>query len=429
MAESLSVQLHGDDVLVNDDLYISFHRTVRVPDNQHISNLPPDFGKFPLTPVSQYASKMRSDMAAKGGIFFPMYQSEAMWMNFSCSYSQNYMIKIYVGGVNVISGEPAMEGMATTLRRRTKMATVNRDSGVGRDTSLQDYIIVPGQRWLDGIAESPGRVKQFVAMPFGSGYSLESQVTGIDTAGGIQFEITPYTPPNTDRNTDDKHFQIIMDTPYPGKFSITVKYDEVIKQVKNLLYKRTKFPPHEQILTFSGKRLDDYKTLSDYNVCNQQTIYLTLRLRGGGKVNKKQHREMSIATGGATKQCIEPDYLGTEWQSNLTTVFNVQILNSIYYEAVTGKHPPTRPLSAARYARYGLPFFKLYEEPSAVHGNFASVKSIAQIDQSEDAHVTPRTVDINKAPVGIINPHGPLRPFRTAADLKNELQSVNSATF
>jgi hypothetical protein len=29
-------------------------------------------------------------------------------------------------------------------------------------------------------------------MPFGNGYSVESQVTGKDAAGGIQFEVTSY---------------------------------------------------------------------------------------------------------------------------------------------------------------------------------------------------------------------------------------------
>lgn len=30
-------------------------------------------------------------------------------------------------------------------------------------------------------------------MPFASGHSVESQITGSDTVGGLQFEITPYT--------------------------------------------------------------------------------------------------------------------------------------------------------------------------------------------------------------------------------------------
>jgi len=54
------------------------------------------------------------------------------------------------------------------------MATLlKRQNGVEKK---QDYIIVPEQPWVDGIATGPGIVKQFVAVPYGSGYSIEHQV-------------------------------------------------------------------------------------------------------------------------------------------------------------------------------------------------------------------------------------------------------------
>jgi len=59
-----------------------------------------------------------------------------MWIDFSEATRQDYMIKIYVGGVNAISGEPAVENAATKLRRQKKQA---------KGSSLQDYIVVPGQ--------------------------------------------------------------------------------------------------------------------------------------------------------------------------------------------------------------------------------------------------------------------------------------------
>lgn len=55
---------------------------------------------------------------------------------------------------------------------------------------MQDYIITPDQLWLDGVASHDGRVRQFVAMPLGSGYSVEAQVTGEEVVGGLQFEVT-----------------------------------------------------------------------------------------------------------------------------------------------------------------------------------------------------------------------------------------------
>lgn len=92
-----------NSVETNNDLEISFRRTVRVPDNQQVSALPPDLDTFPLEPISKYATKLNPSMAAKGGLFFPMYQSEATWINFKTFSFRKCMIKIYAGGVNDVS--------------------------------------------------------------------------------------------------------------------------------------------------------------------------------------------------------------------------------------------------------------------------------------------------------------------------------------
>ena len=70
-------------------------------------------------------------------------QTEAMWFQFeNTSLNSKYAIRINVGKVNAISGLPIHEV-------------------AGR----QDYVVVPRQPWLDGIAVEPGVVRQFVAMP------------------------------------------------------------------------------------------------------------------------------------------------------------------------------------------------------------------------------------------------------------------------
>ena len=74
MADPLSVKLKHDRIIINDDLRISFRRTVRVPDNEQISHLPPDLGAFPLKQVDDYMTTIGAEMAAKGGVFFPMYR-------------------------------------------------------------------------------------------------------------------------------------------------------------------------------------------------------------------------------------------------------------------------------------------------------------------------------------------------------------------
>lgn len=130
------------------------------------------------------------------------------------------MIKIYVGGVNAISGEPALEDAATKLRRITRLSgSLHAYSPTPEPLSpLQDYIVVPDQSWIDGIADSNGTVRQFVAMPFDSGYSVESQITGQDSTGDIQFEVTPY------REYVAPSYQPLAPMPEPCSFYVDVKY-------------------------------------------------------------------------------------------------------------------------------------------------------------------------------------------------------------
>jgi hypothetical protein len=90
-------------------LSISFHRTLRVPETGKVNDLPPDLGKFPLFNVANYANRMPGNMAKKGGICMPLFQREAMWIAFKYSRSlenvPQYAIKVFVGGVNAISGK------------------------------------------------------------------------------------------------------------------------------------------------------------------------------------------------------------------------------------------------------------------------------------------------------------------------------------
>jgi hypothetical protein len=57
----------------NQKLRISFRRTIKVPDNDGSSLLPPDLGAFPLYSVGALEKKLPQSMAAKGGILFPMH--------------------------------------------------------------------------------------------------------------------------------------------------------------------------------------------------------------------------------------------------------------------------------------------------------------------------------------------------------------------
>ena len=226
----LNVKLKGNDVcsgLANtvflgrdeeNQLAIRLRRTLRMPVDGKIHNLPPGLGSFPLFNVDEYKTQLPPRISALGGIFFPMYrrsfhpallipltllEREAMWISFTCQ--NKFVVRPFLGGVNGISGESMVGNMTSLIRKLNNLSP------------KQDYLILPDQPWLDGVAASPGQVKQFVAVPMpplenreekhyvhesrqGSsslqsfdliGKSVEFQITGKEEVGGIQLEIIP----------------------------------------------------------------------------------------------------------------------------------------------------------------------------------------------------------------------------------------------
>jgi hypothetical protein len=97
-----------------------------------------------------------------------------------------FAVKVLLGGINAISGEPIIETFATALRRARL---------INEQKSIQDYAVIDpanhSQLWLDGIAKQNGTVTQFVAISTSSSYSVEAQIANADAIGGIQIMVTP----------------------------------------------------------------------------------------------------------------------------------------------------------------------------------------------------------------------------------------------
>jgi len=140
---------------------ITFHRTLRVPDDGNEYPLPAGLGRFPLRSVQSRLGN---------ALCLPMYSSEAMWMSFSTNFP--CAVQIEAGNVNVLTGEPAGGPRRHEVQRKE-----------------QNYITW-SQPWLDGFCVKPGIVRQFVAKPLGRGQTVGEQLTG-QVSNQLTFRLYP----------------------------------------------------------------------------------------------------------------------------------------------------------------------------------------------------------------------------------------------
>lgn len=307
-------EVHEDAVL-----RVGFQRTLRIPDDGRDYLLPPGLGAFPLRHVDDFAARVPERWLRHGGVMLPMYQSEALWLHFDSRSGYPFVLKVATGKVNAVTGDAWADAVC-------------------RDP--QDYVVVPEQPWLDGHAVEKGVIRQFVAMPLGSGYSAEEQITGAAEHGGIQL------------------------VAYPMKAAAW----ERLKRKQRL----ERFAPSDIAYAAS---------LAEASV----------------------GYDMGLAPGGRMRQEIYDDpYAFEDWDLGHRSRCFVHIANSLVWRAITGENPPTVPPTAKEYTSAGLPWFDYYAEGlDALEGadKLAGMKSVAQLGKEkgdvplpENESVTPERV-------------------------------------
>lgn len=151
---------------------LSFQRTLRIPDDGKEYPLPPGLGAFRIFRARDYI-QCPEKWRKRDELFISMYQREAVWIGMRSAAWKPNVVQIGLGDINAVTGMPWS----------------NRLTG-----TPQNYLVCPPQPWLDGINAGEGRIRQFVAMPVGSGYTVEGQISTKTEAGGLRIAVYEPVP-------------------------------------------------------------------------------------------------------------------------------------------------------------------------------------------------------------------------------------------
>jgi hypothetical protein len=308
-------------------LTIAFQRTLRIPDDGRTYPLPAGLGAFPLRSLDDFPATAPASWLRRGGVVLPMYQSEALWVSFSARYP--CAVKIAAGKINAVSGA------AWTAELHSEP---------------QDYVVVPGQPWLDGFSVGEGLIRQFVAMPLGAGYSVEEQLTGRADVGGMQLQVYPLSA--------EAYYR-----------------DEVAPALPSSL--RELF----------DQFFDEY--IEKDEPCSYQRL---------PSIHRLSEESMGLGAGGKMRQEIYQDpHEFADWDQTQTRRCFVHLCNSLVWRQVTGTNPPHPPLTATEYKQAAIPWFDYYRDdlkPLKGSERLASVKSVAQLGKEKNSQPLPENSSI-----------------------------------
>ncbi len=153
------------NVSPNNATALSFQRSLRLPQDGKDYPLPPGLGAIPVFRARDYP-RTEEAWRERDEFFFPLYKREAMWVGIQRTPWKPCAIQSGLGQINAVTG---------------------RSWSGSLSTDPQNYLVCPPQLWLDGVNVGQGRVRQFIAVPTGSGYSVESQLSSCGESGGINL--------------------------------------------------------------------------------------------------------------------------------------------------------------------------------------------------------------------------------------------------
>ena len=321
---------------------ITFNRTIRLPEDGNTHSLPPSLGVLPIHLVDDFSDKVPSDWVEHGGVFLPLHQREALWLGFSGSVSA---VKVAAGKINAVSGQPWNPRLAP-----------------GNDQN-QDYLVAPKpQPWLDGFNSGNGVIKQFVGMALGQGYTVEAQVTGEETFGGIQLLVVPPKKP---------------------------LYSSILRTAGISGQSCNGGPSGQSVSSaYFSSSADSSFELSSC-VLSERSVDGPMQPRArltsdSGTAKSLKSAQIGMAAGGSMRQKIYPDPHGIDtWNQDSATRVFVHIINAEMYREITGEYPPKMPVSAQQYKGY---YFDLNDNQMGDLDAPDSLKTVKTVSEMDAKH-------------------------------------------
>ncbi|SPO07462.1 uncharacterized protein DNG_10156 [Cephalotrichum gorgonifer] len=276
---SITVGRMGDPQLL-----ISFQRTVRIPEDSKNYNLPPGLGQLPLFNIYPFSGELPPGMVSQGGLFMPMYEFEAMWINFK--YKSELGKK---NDTSMVFGEK----VHTPTFRSPEFTLVYSPYRAGKQPGgpMRIYVTPEDSRTSVTILCEPNATFD----EFG-GY-IEDNIEGfprhlqrifsrgrlLDDESRRMLTLSSFGMRDADNIALEHPFGGVYVKTLTGK-TLKIKCDmsHTVEDVKSRIRSQEGIPPDQQRLVFAGKHLMDGHRLSDYGMQTESTIHLVLRLRGGG---------------------------------------------------------------------------------------------------------------------------------------------------